>query len=112
VKSFTFEEGSLGNVHFVTIPYNASSPDAAKLVANFLLSPEAQLHKANIQIWGDPTVLDIEMLPANVKKSFKSLPQHPAMLTMQELQNVIPEPHPSWVKLIEEEWQKRYAAGS
>lgn len=112
VKSFIFEEGSLGNVHFVTIPYNASSPDAAKLVADFLLSPEAQLHKANIQIWGDPTVLDIEMLPANVKKSFKSLPQHPAMLTMQELQNVIPEPHPSWVKLIEEEWQKRYAAGS
>ena len=77
-----------------------------------MLSPEAQLHKANIQIWGDPTVLDIEMLPANVKKSFKSLPQHPDMLTMQELQNVFPETHPSWVKLIEEEWQKRYAAGS
>ncbi len=68
VKSFIFKEGSLGNVHFVTIPYNATSPRAAKLVANFLLSPEAQLHKANIQIWGDPTVLDIEMLPVKVKK--------------------------------------------
>ncbi len=112
VKSFIFEQGSLGNVHFVTIPYNASSPDAAKLVANFLLSPEAQLHKANIQIWGDPTVLDIEMLPAKVRNSFKSLPQHPAMLTAQELQNAIPEPHPSWVELIEEKWQKRYATGS
>ena len=112
VKSFIFEDGSLGNVHFVTIPYNATSPDAAKLVANFLLSPEAQLYKANIQIWGDPTVLDIEMLPEKVKKLFEALPQHPAMLTVQELQNVISELHPSWVELIEEEWQQRYATGS
>ena len=112
VKSFIFEDGSLGNVHFVTIPYNATSPDAAKLVANFLLSPEAQLYKANIQIWGAPTVLDIEMLPEKVKKLFESLPQHPAMLTVQELQNVISELHPSWVELIEEEWQQRYATGS
>lgn len=109
IRSFIFEKGSLANVHFVTIPFNATSPDAAKLVANFLLSPEAQLQKANIRIWGDPTVLDIQKLPAKYRKQFKMLPAHPAMLNAEELQNIAAEPHPSWVELIEEEWLKRYA---
>ena len=109
IKSFIFEKGSLANVHFVTIPFNANSPDAAKLVANFLLSPEAQLQKANLNIWGDPTVLDIQKLPMKYKIQFEQLPTHPAMLDAQELQKIAAEPHPSWVELIEKEWLKRYA---
>lgn len=35
----------IGNVHFVTIPANANASAAAKVVANFLLSPDAQLRK-------------------------------------------------------------------
>ena len=53
VRSYIHEGGTLANVHFVAIPFNANSP-AAKVVANFLLSPEAQLRKANSDIWGDP----------------------------------------------------------
>ena len=109
IKSFIFEKGSLANVHFVTIPFNATSPDAAKVVANFLLSPEAQLRKANLEIWGDSTVLDIQKLSAEVRKQFKMLPTHSAMLNAQELQNIAAEPHPSWVEVIEREWLKRYA---
>ncbi len=109
IKSFIFEEGSLANVHFVTIPFNATSPEAAKVVANFLLSPEAQLHKANLENWGDPTVLDIQKLPIEVRKQFQMLPTHTSMLNAQELQNIAVEPHPSWVEVIEREWLKRYA---
>ena len=54
VRSYIHEGGTLANVHFVAIPFNANGP-AAKVVANFLLSPEAQLRKANSEIWGDPT---------------------------------------------------------
>ena len=109
IKSFIFEKGSLANVHFVTIPFNATSPNAAKLVANFLLSPEAQLQKANLKIWGDPTVLDIQKLPLEIRNEFNMLPAHTAMLNANELQKIIAEPHPSWVELIEEGWLKRYA---
>ena len=111
VKSFIFDKGSLANVHFVTIPFNATSPDAAKIVANFLLSPEAQVRKANIKFWGDPTVLDINKLPEEFKMNFRQLPVHQSMLSPEELQNIVPEPHPSWVEVIEEEWQKNYATG-
>ncbi|HHT7400696.1 TPA: ABC transporter substrate-binding protein, partial [Raoultella ornithinolytica] len=44
---FGFERGMLGNVHFVTIPANARAPAGARVVANFLLSPAAQLRKAD-----------------------------------------------------------------
>ena len=33
------------------------------------------------------------------------------MLTAEEIQKIVPEPHPSWVELIEDEWQKRYLTG-
>lgn len=36
--SFGFTVGTLGNVHFVTIPANARAVAGAKVVANFLLS--------------------------------------------------------------------------
>ena len=62
-------------------------------------------------MWGDPTVLDLDLLPDEWRREFSSLPQHPSMVSVEQLQKIIPEPHPSWVKLIEEEWQKRYAAG-
>ena len=51
--------GTLANVHFLAIPFNASAPEAAKLLANFMLSPEAQVKKADTAIWGDPTVLSM-----------------------------------------------------
>ncbi|WP_420229098.1 ABC transporter substrate-binding protein [Psychrobacter sp. ER1] len=42
IRSYAMSDGSLSNTHFVAIPYNASHPQAAQLVANFLMSPEAQ----------------------------------------------------------------------
>ena len=43
--------------------------------------------------------------------NFRQLPVHQSMLSPEELQNIVPEPHPSWVEVIEEEWQKNYATG-
>ncbi len=52
--SFGFSNGMLGNVHFVTIPANASASAGAQVVANFLLSPAAQLRKADPAVWATP----------------------------------------------------------
>jgi putative thiamine transport system substrate-binding protein len=45
VRTYIHDSGTLANVHFLAIPFNASAPKAAKLVANFMLSPEAQVKK-------------------------------------------------------------------
>jgi len=112
VRSYIHEGGTIANVHFVAIPFNASAPGAAKKVADFLLSPDAQLRKANSTIWGDPTVLAMPRLSAEHRAAFDALPRGVATLSEAELGRSLAEPHPSWIPLIEEEWQRRYASGN
>lgn len=99
--SFGFADGTIGNVHFVAIPANSSVSAGAKVVANFLLSPDAQIRKADPKIWGDPSVLDPQKLPAEQASALRQF--IPAGLpTMQ------PEPHAAWVNALEQEWLRRY----
>ena len=62
--------GTIGNTHFVAIPINSKATAGAQVVANFLLSPEAQGRKADLKIWGDPTVLATAKLSADEAKFF------------------------------------------
>ena len=110
-RTYIHQSGTLANVHFLAIPFNAASPDAAKVVANFLLSPEAQLQKADSRIWGDPTVLSMARLPANAKAAFDALPRGIATLSDADLARTLAEPHPSWVPRLETAWKQRYASG-
>ncbi len=112
VRSFTFSSGTLGNTHFVAIPYNANAREGALLVANFLISPEAQLRKQNPQYWGDPTVLSMTKLPDADRGAFQALDLGVATLTPDKLGPVISEPHASWMERIETEWRRRYASGN
>ena len=99
--------GSIGNTHFVAIPVNAQSKAAAQVVANFLLSPEAQARKADLKVWGDPTVLDLHKLnPA--QRGLFSRAKQPG--SVQKPARTIPEPHGSWVPLIEAAWLEHYGA--
>ena len=106
VQSWQFKAGTIGNTHFVAIPFNAPSRAGASVVANFLLSPEAQARKANIDVWGDPTVLAVSRLPAAQRALFQGGVK-PGQLT--QAAPVLPEPHASWVDKIEKEWIRRYA---
>ena len=48
--------GTIGNPHFLAVPFDARSKAAAQVAANFLLSPLAQARKADGQHWGDLSV--------------------------------------------------------
>jgi putative thiamine transport system substrate-binding protein len=111
IRTFVLDKGTIGNTHFVAIPYNANAPEAAMVVADFLLSPEAQLHKQDPAVWGDFTVLDLEKLSAADRARFDALPLGEATLSHEELGVPLPEPHPSWMVRIEQQWLKRYGAG-
>ncbi len=99
--SFGFQQGMIGNVHFVTIPSNASASAGAKVVANFLLSPQAQIRKADPTNWGDPSVLDPQKVPAAEATQLRQF-------IPTDLPATLGEPHAAWVNALEQAWLRRY----
>lgn len=108
-RTFVLRQGTIGNTHFVAIPYNAAHREGAMLVANFLLSPEAQAHKQNPDVWGDSTVLAMNKLSPEQRALFEQLPRGIATLPPDKLGPTQPNPHPDWRVKIDAEWQRRYA---
>ncbi len=109
-RTFVLDEGTIANTHFVAIPFNARAKEGAIVVANFLLSPEAQARKQNPDIWGEPTVLSMSRLSAADKEMFDVLPRGAATLSAEALGPALPEPHPTWMTRIEEAWLRRYGS--
>ena len=110
VRTFIPDAGSIGNTHFVAIPFNAAHQAGAMVVADFLMSPEAQVKKQDPSGWGDFTVLDVGKLDDRDRASFEGLPLGVATLPPVELTPVLPEPHPSWMTRIEAEWLRRFSS--
>ncbi len=97
--------GTIGNTHFVAIPVNSKAMAGGQIVANFLLSSEAQGRKADLKIWGDPTVLATAKLPADEAKFFGTTV---VAGSVTEPAPALPEPHSSWVRLLETAWLESY----
>jgi putative thiamine transport system substrate-binding protein len=102
--SFGFNQGTIGNVHFVAIPVNAPAKAGAQVFANFLMSPEAQARKADLAVWGDSSVLDQHLLAA----ALRALMNKKAAGALAEPVILRAEPHASWVHALEVEWLRRY----
>ncbi len=108
VRTSALQNGSIGNTSFVAIPFNAPHPEAAMVVADFLLEPSTQAHAQDIRVLGSFTVLDLAKLSPEQRQIFTALPTNPALPTNAELGPVLLEPHPSWMTRITEEWRRRY----
>ncbi|MEF2229360.1 MAG: ABC transporter substrate-binding protein [Pseudodesulfovibrio sp.] len=72
-QSFVLAGGTIGNMHFMAIPRNASNKAGALVVANFLLSPEAQFSKFLPENWGDCPAIDMDALEKEDWKRFDSV---------------------------------------
>jgi putative thiamine transport system substrate-binding protein len=105
VASWQFSGGTIGNTHFLAIPFNARAKEGAQVFINFMLSPRAQARKADIRYWGDPTVLAIERLAGPDKALFGDAV---AAGSVTAPAPALPEPHASWVPALEREWLRRY----
>ena len=108
VRTYVHESGTIGNSHFVAIPFNASAKAGAMVFANFLLSPNAQARKSDPKVWGDPTVLGMDKLSPAQKTLFDAIETPEATLPAKALAKVLPEPHVSWVTALEKAWLDRY----
>ncbi len=108
VRVFVPEAGSIGNISFVAIPYNAANREGAMVVANFLLDPATQARMQNIEVLGSYSVLDPARLSPDEAKLFEALPTSPALPSVSELGPTLLEPHPSWMTRLTDEWARRY----
>jgi putative thiamine transport system substrate-binding protein len=108
VRTFVLDKGTIGNASFVTIPYNSGSKAGAMVVANFLMSPEAQARAQDPAILGYGTVLDMDAITADERVVFDALELGVATLSPAELGTVQAEPHPSWATRLADDWADRY----
>ncbi|SEM49270.1 putative thiamine transport system substrate-binding protein [Gemmobacter aquatilis] len=107
-RVFVPKAGTIGNISFVAIPYNAAHTAGAKVVANFLLDPATQAKAQDISILGSFSVLDPAKLGAAEQAAFTALPSAPALPRLEDLGPTLLEPHASWMTRLTEEWAKRY----
>ncbi|OEH92223.1 ABC transporter substrate-binding protein [Bacillus solimangrovi] len=104
-KSYVFNEGSIGNTHYLSIPYNSPNPAGAAVAINFLLSPEAQLKKLDSSMWGDGTVLDYTKLEEQQKNQIELLSGGQSVVPRDVLkEKYLPELDTSYLEWIKDEW--------
>ncbi|RDB42784.1 ABC transporter substrate-binding protein [Halomonas sp. DQ26W] len=108
VRSYVHDDGMIGNMSFLAIPYNAQHKAGAMVVADYLLSPEAQAHKQDPVVWGSNTVLSLDTLEDEDRIRFEGIDLGIATLSPSELGKVRSQPHPSWVDALADAWQFRY----
>lgn len=108
VRTYALNGGTIGNISFVAIPFNAAHKAGAKVVANFLLEPEAQARAQDISVLGSFSVLDQSRLDPAQRALFEALPSSAALPDNEELGPTLLEPHASWMTRIEVEWARRY----
>ena len=106
IGALHLDAGALANSHFLAIPFNSGATAAARVVANFLVSAEAQARKADEHYWGDPTVLDLAALDKIERRYFEQLT--PGAATPPPARRFLREPHPSWNTRLEQAWLERY----
>ena len=98
--------GTIQNSHYMGIIQTAQHPEAAMLVANFLISPEAQLKKMDPNVWGDHTVLSIKKLPAAYRSQFENLPTRRYAPKREEIQGrAFQEPAPEYMSRIAKDFR-------
>lgn len=108
VRSMVLEGGTIGNASFLAIPFNANAKAGAMVVANYLMSVEAQLHKQDADVMGTPTVLAMHKLTPEDAARFADLDLGIATLSPADLGPSLPEPHPSWMERIASDWEARF----
>ena len=107
-RALLLRDASIANAHYVGIPANAGNPAGAMVVADFLLSPEAQLHKLRPEVWADGSVLDPARLPAPWADRFRAVAGAAGALPRDSLVRYArPEVAPEYHERIAAGWRDR-----
>ncbi len=107
----TLDEGTVGNASFLGLASTSGSKAGAMVVANLALSVEQQVAKAEPDVWGQFTVLDLDQLSDEERALFEALPSSPVVPSYDVLsENANPELAAAWVTPIDEAWRAQVLA--
>lgn len=111
-RALLLRDGTIANTHYVGIPFNAPNPAGAMVIADFLLSPAAQLEKLRPEVWADGTVLDMEKLSHDWLARFEALEADGRALPRDSLRRyAVPEVAPEYRARLAEDWRTRIRGG-
>jgi putative spermidine/putrescine transport system substrate-binding protein len=106
VRTYVMDEGSLSNTHFTSIPFNAPNVPGAMVLANFLMSVDAQLSKFRPDNWGDFPTLDMGRLTPEDRQRFREVELGPATLSPADLSAAaLPEIPSTYLEELENGWE-------
>jgi putative spermidine/putrescine transport system substrate-binding protein len=106
--ALVLRDGAIANAHYLGIAAAAPNVAGAMVVANFLLSPEAQYEKARPEVWADGTVLDLRRVPAPWRERFSALATDPHAAPPDTLAVYArPEVAPEYSFHLEADWRRR-----
>jgi putative spermidine/putrescine transport system substrate-binding protein len=106
IRTFIFDEGTIGNYSFLAIPFNASNPAGALVVINYLMSPEHLLDQA--RALGSQFPIGLDRLSADERAAVEALPRDEATLPMQALvSHLLPEADAQYLERLEKDWIRK-----
>ena len=104
-REAVFRDGMIGNTNYVGIPANSPHQAAARVLANILESPEAQLQKADTRVLGYYPAIQMDKTP--VGSAYDALPSSPSVLSFPDQQkNANPELVAKWINAIDAGWKQ------
>ncbi|MEP6712188.1 MAG: ABC transporter substrate-binding protein [Ferruginibacter sp.] len=107
-KAYILQAGCIHNTSYLGIPYNAPNKAGAMVVCDFLISPEAQVKKADIRSWGSATILDYDKLEKVYQDDFTALPKLKYGLNEAEVKNKsIKETASTYMIKVAEDFRKK-----
>lgn len=107
VRTFVMENNSIYNIHYTAVPFNAPNKPGGMVVADFLLTAEAQASKNDPRNWGDFTVLDMGRLDASQRGLFESFALGKTTLDLDTLaSHAVPEVPTAYLEALETGWEE------
>ncbi len=104
-RAYVLDTGTIGNSHYLAIPYNSPQKAAALLVIDFLQSLEAQTEKLKPEVWGDMPAFDAIKLSEDHVLQLEMDTKSPASISMEELTaKRLPEMKSQYIDWIKELW--------
>ncbi|MGB1253999.1 MAG: ABC transporter substrate-binding protein [Candidatus Promineifilaceae bacterium] len=89
MRQMMFDEGTVGNAHYMSIPYNAANKAGAMVIANLLQAPANQL--GLMRDVGSLPAVSYELLPADMQAEFDAYETSDARLPLDAFSPALPQ---------------------
>ncbi len=105
-RTFVFDDGTIGDYSYLTVPFNAANAPGALVVINYLMSHDHLLEQAK-EI-GGVYPHDLARLTPEQRDAVARLPRGPATLGEAELSaHLVPEGDAAYLDRLEKDWREK-----